>query len=707
MSYLTNKTFTDLYNLDAVKRLYANFDSINLNFDENDPKKNKNSQKKYLARLMLSKPTNYHFASGKKSGRLYGSNLQFLKRELRNAICKEYYVDVDMKNSSPTILLWWCQKNTIHTPILKEYCLNRSKYYHLKQDINVIMNGGAVDKSVSVDDFDFLNGFKVEISKIHKQMIEKVENVKIINTLKKSKKENLEGRLCYEIIEKYESDIIESAVKFLEERGLPIEFIILMFDGFLLPVELFTQELLNDLNEEIFKQTTIPVDFIKKEMTDCFAIPADWEYDKKEIVKKQNYEKYLLQKKDFELKFQKIISAGLFLQFENNEINYFSETKLKISYKHLPGKFIDCWITDPYMKLYDTMGVYPKNCPDNAFNLWLPFDAELNESVGDDLEAVEFFKSHIKILCNRDPKITTLIINWLAQMLQYPEIKTFIPAFISKQGAGKGTIFEIMGKILGAKRVFDTAIPSQYVWGEFNNAMEQAFFICLDELSKKEMGECDGRFKKLITDPTIRINNKGVNSFTIKSYHRFMICSNNEDPIKTSEDDRRNLIIRCSDELCDKDINKEYWKRMRKLIDDPNAIKSIYNYLMDIPDLEYFHLTKLPKTEYHQDILDKNESVEQSFIKSLAFNTNTIETKTYRADELIIRFNDYIKSVGKKEYNIDASTLMLRLKNLDIPGVSKKKTKACNLTVIDFEQLKKHFEVPLECNIEEKFETDF
>jgi len=708
MSYLISKTFTDLYNLDAVKRLYANFDSINLDYDETDPKKNKNAQKKYLAQLMVSKPTNYHFANGKKVGRLYGSVLQFLKRELRNTICKEYYIDADMKNAQPKVLLWWCENNTLHTPVLKEYCLNRDNYYHLKQEIIVIMNGGGVDKTLGDTDFEFLTGFKSEMKKIHKCMIEKAENKNIINALKKTKKENIEGRLCHNILEKYESEILESAVKFLDERGVPIQNIILMFDGFMLPIEHYTDELLVDINQHIFKQTTIPVEFIKKEMNDCFVIPDNWEYDKKQIIKDQFYQKYLLTKKEFEKTFQKIISAGLFVRFENNDINYFTEHKLKVAYKHLlGGKFIDIWCCDENMKLYDSMGVYPKNCPENVFNLWLPFDAELNESAGDDLEAVELFKFHIDVLCNRQPEITKLIINWLAQMLQYPETKTFIPTFISKQGAGKGTLLEIMTKILGAKRVFDTATPSQFVWGDFNGAMEQAFLVCLNEMSKKELGECDGKFKKLITDPTIRINKKGIESYDITSYHRFVVCSNGEDPIRTSEDDRRNLIIKCSDELCNKDINKDYWIKMRKLINNTNSIKSIYNYLMSIPDLEYFHLTKLPRTEYHQDILDKNEPVELSFIKCLAFNTNTIETKCYKADELISRFNDYIRSIGKKEYNLDAPTLLLRLKNLNIKGLTKKKTKVGNLTQIDFEQLKKHFDIPIECAIEERFETDF
>ncbi len=65
---------------------------------------------------------------------------------------------------------------------------------------------------------------------------------------------------------------------------------------------------------------------------------------------------------------------------------------------------------------------------------------------------------------------------------------------------------------------------------------------------KKETVECEGKIKGLITDPKLTINNKGVNQYDIMSFHRFLITTNNSEPINTSHDDRRNLIIRSSDE---------------------------------------------------------------------------------------------------------------------------------------------------------------
>jgi hypothetical protein len=340
----------------------------------------------------------------------------------------------------------------------------------------------------------------------------------------------------------------------------------------------------------------------------------------------------------------------------------------------------------------------------------MPFEAEKSSMIGDDLDAVEFFKNHIHIMCNREQVITDTILNWNAQMLQFPSIKTFIPTFISKQGAGKGSWLEIMGKIIGEARIVDTPKPSQFIFGEFNGAMANAFLVCMNEMSKKEMNDAEGYFKTLITDPTLRINQKGIDSFKIRSFHRFVVFSNNDDPIKTSEDDRRNLIIRCSDELIDKEINREYWKRMRQIIDDPNAIKSIYNYLMNIPGLDTFHQNPLPKTEYQQDLVAKNEPIQMQFIKWLITNNqfkNDNSVVSFKAEQLMTQFKNFRESMHLEGYkDLAAPTLLLMIKNLKLPGITKHKTKICNVSLYDMKALRDHFTVQFVPDPEDEAENE-
>ena len=133
-------------------------------------------------------------------------------------------------------------------------------------------------------------------------------------------------------------------------------------------------------------------------------------------------------------------------------------------------------------------------------------------------------------------------------MIQFPEIKSIVITLISNEGAGKGSFLKLMSLMLGSSRVFETTQPSRDVWGSFNGLMTDKFLINLNELSKNETIGASGQIKALVKDPTITFNNKGVNQINIKSYHRFIITTNKEEPIASTKDDRRNLVIRCSDE---------------------------------------------------------------------------------------------------------------------------------------------------------------
>jgi hypothetical protein len=99
----------------------------------------------------------------------------------------------------------------------------------------------------------------------------------------------------------------------------------------------------------------------------------------------------------------------------------------------------------------------------------------------------------------------------------------------------------LFAKMMGEAKVFETTQPSRDVWGNFNGAMKESFFVNLNELSKKEFDGSIDHFKALVTDNSISINIKNVKQMKVKSFHRFIITTNNEDPMPTKTGDRRNI----------------------------------------------------------------------------------------------------------------------------------------------------------------------
>jgi len=570
-----------------------------------------------------------------------------------------------------------------------------------------------VPENVDFKDKKFLTDLKSQMFPLFKKFMIDPEYSFMLNGIQQENKWNVEGKLCADIYQYIESNILTEVFNYLSSVHIDTKYDVKMYDGFQhYPKGSMTDTIINDINTHIFKKTGIPVKFVIKPFEKIIDTTNMSNDNIKEMF--SSADNYAEQKYSFEKNYAKVINNSLFIRTDGTDFKAFSESKLIVSFKHLsylgqketkkgnksvwkPVEFLKEWLVDPKMRTYDNMGMYPPplKCPNNDYNLWLPFVAENIPQLGNDLDAVEFFKNHIHIMCNREETITNTILNWCGQMMQYPSIKTFIPTFISKQGGGKGSWLEIMGKIIGEGRIVDTPKPSQFVFGDFNGCMANAYLVCMNEMSKKEMNDAEGYFKTLITDPYVWINPKGIESYKIQSFHRFVVFSNNDDPVKTSADDRRNLIIRCSDELCDKDVNKEYWKRMRQIIEDPNAIKSIYNYLMSIPNLDTFHHNALPKTEYQQDIITKNEPIQLQFVKWLVSNDQYKHNNSvvaFKAEQLMMQFKIFKEKMNLEGYKeLSANSLIMLIKNQNIVGITKQKTKICNNSLYDMKAIRSHF----------------
>jgi len=142
------------------------------------------------------------------------------------------------------------------------------------------------------------------------------------------------------------------------------------------------------------------------------------------------------QSKLFEQTHLKIIHEGLYIQDENNEIKILSEANIKANYKHIrcgfnsmghPINFISRWIeNNPDIRRKNKMGIHMKNCPEDTYNLWTPFAMDLVNDYVKKPEAIELFKKHVSILCNHEEPVINYVIEWIADMIQNPElVKTF------------------------------------------------------------------------------------------------------------------------------------------------------------------------------------------------------------------------------------------------------------------------------------------
>lgn len=423
----------------------------------------------------------------------------------------------------------------------------------------------------------------------------------------------------------------------------------------------------------------------------------------------------------FEKSHCKLINRSIFLLIIKNEkgefkeYKFLTESKLVTSYKNLTypeivkgirvlKSCINTWLMDMDQLSYDDIGCYPPplKCPLNIFNSWTPFRVE-NLKVNilpDDIDVkIKHIENYILNLCSFDENTYNYLIRWVAQMLLYPAIKTIAPTIISKQGSGKGNFIELMRKLMGASKVLETPSPDRDVWGNFNSVMVNAFLVNCDELSKKQQENADGLIKSLITNTVININQKGVDVFQVASYHRFLMTTNKEFCVTTSEDDRRNFIIRGNDTRCKKtDENKEYHTKFVNYINDDIVVRVFYEKICKLENLSSFHTEDIPKTEYHLEFIKSSRTIYEQFLEYFTEQNIKEEAVFISSADYYKRFVYWTDKNGI-DYNTNSIKLMrntlLLKKELPKDTITEARTTESRGHTFIIQSLKEHFKLTI------------
>jgi hypothetical protein len=660
------------------------------------------------------------------SGRLFsGGSLQGMPCKIRGLLMNNGLgTDIDMCNAHPVILRYICKLHNIPCPQLEYYINNREECLMMFETRligkNMFLKSLNKDgRSRSTDLPSQYKKYDIEIKEIQKQIIKIKKYDNIVNSVPETKKYNKTGSAMNRILCYYENIILQHAIHIITTKS--IEIAVLMFDGLMVYGNYYKDKnLLEDISEYVEKHMIgLNMKWDYKEHNTELCVPDDFvfvEATSKTIKPERMFE---FVAKEFEKTHLKIINKSLFVKHNKDNIIFLTQAQLKTSYSHLSydvslydkkGVIIGCntlpfinkWVGFEHdIRRKDDVDIYPNTaeCPDNIFNLWRPFAMEsIVGAYNYKKSELEFILHHIKILCNHDETVYNYFIKWIAQMIQYPHIKTIMPTFISGEGSGKGTLFKLFEKMLGNEKVFETTNPSRDVWGDFNGMMCNCFLVNLNELSKKDTIEAEGKIKGLITDNTLSINQKGIPQYKIKSYHRFITTTNKDEPLNSSKGDRRNLIIRSSDE---KKGDYSYFECMHRYLEDVDVIRTCYDYFKNIPGMDKFKDIPLPQTEYQGNLKELSKSPIEQWLESFTREhaNDDVDCIELLGSEIYNLFKQWCFENGIK-YDIDSRKLGVRITNMNIQGVSKgKHTNKGETKIFTISNLKNTFNVGCVLNL--------
>ena len=333
-----------------------------------------------------------------------------------------------------------------------------------------------------------------------------------------------------------------------------------------------------------------------------------------------------------------------------------------------------CWLHDPKIRHYEKMNIYPPPlvCPPDEFNLWNGFDVERYKAVrhvDTNSSAVKAFINHVHILLNRDQHSTDYVLNWIAQMFQFPSVKAGIALLLKgEEGVGKNRLTDLLKLMMGTDKFFETSKPSTSLYGQFTLPRRNKVLICINEANGKENHANNDILKDMITSYTFVCEGKGENQCMLNCYDRFIFTTNNDNSVRVNPDSRRFAMFEVSSELYGNTI---YFTTLTAYIDDPHSRREFYEYLMsrDLSGVDWQN--ERPRTEYMQEMIEANLPLEQAFIRDKMTRAYRISpagtTLKYQSTVLFEEFCAWLKQ-GNHKYETNNIAFGRRISNLTKPN---------------------------------------
>jgi len=622
-----------------------------------EPLKTKRVPLHYVNYIRRKNNIGRSFIGGKKLG---STNLP---RRIRNTLYHETYYDFDMVNACPTILYEMIKNHEdFSTEFLGQYLGDRERilgetceHYgttrsKAKKLYSCLMNGGGVSKwkeenkiEGNQPNFPFAVKFKDELRRtgerlkqMNPDLWDKIKRMKLETAPEMKSIKNEIGSFMAFYTFHLEFLIVDRVMDFLNTRGFfdwnhnhkAYKVGIYELDGFklrrdIVDSKLNVNELLQQINDFVLAEFEMDIQFAVKPMDEDLI-----EYTRVEPTPVISLEdpRYVEWRANFNAQgWCKIIEASMFVKRDEERGVLVIKTKTDIitAYEHetyMEGeKVVSCirkWVEDPSMNVFETMDTYPRGmeCPEKVYNLWTdsPFESQpiTEEDPEFDREAVVVFLSHMRELLGEEAECN-YVRCWISHAFQFPSVKPpKMITLIGDQGTGKSLLVNTIGQLFGEKRTFSSSSPERDIWGTFNGLVEGKDLIILNETGKQNSHQAEGQIKDLIDAGTITINAKQKCQYPTRSFHRFIQTTNSKDPVKTSQDDRRNVIIRCSDKLKG---NFTYFENFVRTMARPNALRSIY-WSFRVTPIDGWNGTQELKTAYHKLILSNSKEWIEEFM---------------------------------------------------------------------------------------------
>jgi hypothetical protein len=196
---------------------------------------------------------------------------------------------------------------------------------------------------------------------------------------------------------------------------------------------------------------------------------------------------------------------------------------------------------------------------DGCLNLWRGFGVAPRQ--GD----YPLFRELVHdVIAAGDPAVADYLWKWTAWLVQNPDQPAEVAIVLrGGQGTGKGTWARALGRLFGQH--FAHVSDSRAVAGRFNAHMRDCVLLFADEAVLGDVGkDAIGTLKRIITEPTLFIEGKGVDAVAWLNRLHVVMASNERWVVPAGIDERRFVVTDVSSGRKD---DHEFWTALGAEID--------------------------------------------------------------------------------------------------------------------------------------------
>jgi len=602
----------------------------------------KNSLRKYKKRRANANHVALAYDYGKgvrdlQKGRVYVQpwlGLSSVPSDIRAALGAKYYDEIDMENSQPVLLNQIAEKEGVEHRALSEFISERKEVLEQLQTKNNMTRDEAKQLCFRVfygalaEEHPLFPAMRKELETLSRAVITNHPEFEVVAKKSKEAKQrdpnlhiNHEGSVLAHYAQHVETTILLGIDEFLKSKGYSLD--VLQHDGGMVRKkgsESIPMSLLEEAQGVIFKTTGFRVTLTIKPLKHSFEFGSSKESSivPQHVLITDSWaaEKFVAMVGDrlrrvetelYILNYDGVWETGEFalrqlIEEYEDRLTWKQYNPMGMLVPHIYGAdttYINKLIVQTKVKAKE--GALP-----------IQFAYLLAEPHAETLPVIVRFCDLLRLVSGKPP-LYDYLLKWIAHIVQKPLDNPGVGIVLTgNKGVGKDTVFDFLMEFVLGEYSSTNYDSNKQFFDKHDTGRKGKLLVKVEEANRKLCMENKDTLKSMVTASKSTFNPKNEKPVIVPNVCRFVFTSNKGNPLDFADGERRYVILPC---LSEKKGDTEYWDSTRELLFNPEAGRTIGDWLMKI-DLNGFQIRTLPANEYQNEVVETEESSEQRFFTS-------------------------------------------------------------------------------------------